>query len=70
MLVKDLIVKLGQLNPNLEVWVSRDSEGNAFNYLGFVETSAFSLSDLEAIHPDDVDEYAPGELEEVVILWP
>ena len=70
MLVKELIEKLLTLNPNLQVWVAKDAEGNAFDDLHFVETSAVSEYDYSVVHPDDVGNYDDGELTEAVVLWP
>lgn len=70
MLVSEVIEKLQQLNPNLPVWVAADAEGNTFDDLNIIETSAVSEYDYSVVHPDDVDEYEPGELTEAVVLWP
>lgn len=70
MLVRDLIVKLRELNPKLEVWLAGDEEGNSFGPLGFVETSMVHPIDGDVVHPDDEGDYEPGQLEEAVVLWP
>jgi hypothetical protein len=70
--VKELIEKLNTLNPELDVWVAADQEGNAFNDLEFVYTSAAWRDGFEqdTVHPDDVEDYTEEELFEVVVIWP
>jgi len=68
--VKQLIDELSVLNPNLEVVVAEDEEGNGFEFLGDVIISKFDKSGMETVHPDDVDEWDQDELITVVVLWP
>lgn len=69
MKVHELMELLSALPQNVELWVSRDEEGNAFNRLAYVEEEYMSV-DMEPIHPDDLDEYDEDEVTRAVVLWP
>lgn len=72
MKVRDLTTKLANLNPELDVIMSKDPEGNRFYSLDEVESAYAYPNDWEweFVHPDDVAEYEGNELTEVVVLWP
>jgi hypothetical protein len=65
MKVKDLIARLKELNPNHEVVMSRDEEGNSFSHL-------YGLSD-DCIWNDIgvFDRESPADTgESCIVLWP
>jgi hypothetical protein len=70
MKVSKLIEELSTLDPDLEVILSSDPEGNDFSFLDEVAISLFATSGYEiwTVHPDDADEYE--DLKEGVVLWP
>ena len=82
--VKDLIEMLTGEDPELEVWLSRDSEGNGFSiscngvYEGYVDHSdKFRADGMIDEHWFDEDEYSKEEIKEtldgmkkVLILYP
>jgi len=78
MKVKDLLAQLYKLDPELEVKLATDGEGNGFWPLYTVEPAQYSSYNVSVYPmPDNwVDEdwgpieEAPDDLEEVVILWP
>lgn len=70
MKVKELQKKLAAMDPDLEVYLSRDEEGNGFCNLADCEEDFYR--DGEPVHSDDVDEYIESgyTLEKGVTLWP
>lgn len=70
--VNDLRSFLADLDGDLPVILSSDEEGNSFNYLYDAETSKYVEynGDGHPLHPDDVKDYDPEELYDVVVLWP
>lgn len=76
MKIKQLIEELQKLNPEFEVILQRDPEGNAYSPaagVGEAFYTAISSWSGECHHPDDVQEMNEEErkkLETVVVLWP
>ena len=74
MTVKELRAALFYLDDNLEVYISRDEEGNGFKSLYSVEVeNVYNNSyteDIEVVHKDDVEDYDPEYLKDGVVLWP
>ncbi len=66
MKVNELIKRLQRENPNIDVVLSIDEEGNGFSSIELVE-SAKSLHG--EIYGNDDDE-TPKNAEPVVVLWP
>ena len=76
MKVKELILKLQNLDPELEVIIQKDPEGNGYSPMSGAEIGQY-LPDSPysgyCIHPDDLpdlDEETYKQLETVVIFWP
>jgi hypothetical protein len=67
--VKDLIEELSQLDQDLPVIMSRDSEGN--DYEDFSDADIMLLTEDDAIHAED-DPWVSGEenVKPVLVLWP
>ena len=63
--VNDLIIKLGALSPELEVWSSSDEEGNRVFPLRVIFEEWLSPDKYEPhlIHPDD---YSPEDYPKAV----
>jgi hypothetical protein len=80
MKVIDLIQRLSDLDPGLEVLIAIDEEGNGFHKLEDIDTnSAYDPADghyIESIKPqgpsEDVDpeDVAPEGWEPCIVLWP
>jgi hypothetical protein len=74
--VKELIECLQGLDPELEVYVARDAEGNGFNFCNgaweYFTTStrpgAYFIDDVLA--EEDVAEYEADDIRKVVVIWP
>lgn len=74
MKIKDLIKKLNKLDPDSEIILSSDSEGNSFNYLNNIESNLFvyqvqgqvELCDKDELR--DIDECF--EPQKCVVLFP
>ncbi len=71
MTVQELIEQLQALGqPDLEVFIAKDAEGNGFRKLDDVQIDP--MVDGEAIHPEDAEMYAEeGEdITYAVVFWP
>jgi hypothetical protein len=55
MTVQELIDHLGKFDPNLEVWMARDGEGNGFRPVYEAAPSTYDPESDESIHPDDME---------------
>ena len=66
MKVKELINRLSKEDPNIEVMVSIDEEGNGFESLA--EVGTYKYFDGEVYGDDDTE--APEECTPVIVLWP
>lgn len=66
MKVKDLIAELQKLNPELDVILQRDSEGNGYESCRGAEETMLN-EDGEALHPDDYEEYGVSK---GVVIYP
>jgi len=66
MKVKELIKRLSKENPEHEVVLSRDEEGNGFSSLAGVEL--FKYLDGEIYSNDDPK--LPANCKDAVVLWP
>jgi hypothetical protein len=76
MKVQDLIENLKILNPEAEILMSQDGEGNGFSFLDGIGTGLVSKSDL---HRSNIDNYLtednaePEDFENavpIVCFWP
>lgn len=68
--VRDLIVRLSAMDPNDEVWLSSDAEGNSFADLVFIGEENVNLYDYSVVDDDSLDLYDPSEINRAVVLWP
>lgn len=70
--VGTLRAALADLPADFPIILSSDGEGNDFHFLWDVEPSKWSGGDGDPhpVHPDDVDDYDPDDLTDVVVLWP
>ena len=69
--VKDLRDVLDNIPDDRPVYLSIDEEGNAFHCLYSVEECLFDTKDMEAIHPDDEEEWRTDpHVVNAVVLWP
>ena len=66
MKVKELIEELQKLDPELDVILQKDEEGNGFNLCGGVEETMLNDND-EALHSDDYEEYG---VRKGVVIYP
>ena len=68
MTVKELMALLQEMDPDLEVFVASDEEGNSFKPLYSCSESKFMRygREIEIIHPDDVT----GAEKDCVTVWP
>ena len=74
MKVKDLIKELSKVDPESQVYVSRDLEGNGFSPVYQIDYPA-SMHHGELYCDEDLEEYPEDdpiheEIEKVVIIWP
>jgi len=84
MKVIDLIQMLSDLDPELEVLIAIDGEGNGFNKLEVIDTNMsydpeegnrIESIKLRELSPDNEEGYSPEDVahegwEPCVILWP
>lgn len=74
--VRQLINELIDYDPDAEILVASDPEGNGFRRLSdvglsWIEANGDKHGYVEStIHPSDADEYEESELEVRLILWP
>jgi hypothetical protein len=82
--VKDLIEKLSNLDPELPIILSEDSEGNSYNYLRVIDDNTMFLyndneiklhhltPELKAHRYSEEDVFNPEEDDGVrcVVFWP
>lgn len=70
MKVREVIEKLQAVDPELDVWVAEDEEGNGFNKLWSVDVcdACPTYYGIDIIHPDDLGDYNPEDLIKVVVL--
>lgn len=66
MLVKELIVQLEKTNPNFEVILSKDAEGNGYSPLSSVETNLTYLAD-NTWSGEVIEDH---ESDNCIVLWP
>ena len=81
MKIKELIEQLQGLDPELEVYVAADAEGNSFNRCGgaweyYTESDEGDYS-IEHVFSDEQEiddffdgEFEPAECRKVAIIWP
>lgn len=67
MKVKKLIEALSKLNPDLEVILSADAEGNSFSEVEELGIYHFNAEDREIYRNDELED---GEELNAVVLWP
>lgn len=79
MKIRDLIAQLDQHDPELEVVLSRDPEGNGFHRLNDLSRAFADPTDIQGGYEieqlrwrEDLQEYGESESDytEVVVLWP
>lgn len=72
MKVSELINKLEEFHPDLNVIISIDQEGNAYFPVEIVEKEAayYDIHQIEIIHHDEISDFKEDELEPVVVIWP
>jgi hypothetical protein len=81
MKIHELITELQKLDPNLEVLIAKDAEGNGFSKLETIDSGGhhFDPEDTDQIwHDDDQDDdcadgdecKAPPDAVPCIILWP
>jgi len=73
MKVKDLIKKLQACDPNTEVMISVDEEGNDFKKFEDVEDNDdYFMFGGEVCHKEDysMPEMKEMKMEKIIILWP
>lgn len=76
MKIKELIEILSEMNPELEVILQKDPEGNGYSPLAGAEVGEYlptSTYSGESIHPDDLgdlEEETLEKLQTVVYFWP
>lgn len=83
MKIRHLIDTLSALDPDLDIKVSTDPEGNGFYGLSGIQEmyvehpvdnwyheEAHDESDFADHESDDSDTYVPGEYVKVLVLWP
>lgn len=71
--VRELIEKLKTFDPELEVWISRDEEGNGFNPLAWdFGKYLFDPEEKSPVDEECSDCYGldRSDFPTVVILWP
>lgn len=71
MKVSELIEKLNEFDPDLEVIKSKDEEGNDFYDLWAIQKE-YWVPDWGVIAPEDVKEYTeehPSPVKEKVVIW-
>lgn len=79
MKVRNLILELSKLDPDLTVWKSRDAEGNGFMEVVdadnsyFIPTAELDHYMVEDVYHDDDfiddDDLNKSEMTEVVVIW-
>lgn len=65
----ELIAKLNEIEGDPRIIVSRDEEGNGYNDLRDIVLATLD-ADGEPIHPDEVDDLAPENAEQAIVIWP
>lgn len=68
--VKELIAELKNYDPEMEIIVSSDEEGNSFSSL-YTIGAAICYQDgneISLVHPDDIDDYDEDELDTVLVF--
>lgn len=72
--VIDYLQRNYEISGDIEVLISKDSEGNRFSYADSFSLDSYFLADgeLNVLHPDDVQDYLDDgvELEKAVVIWP
>ncbi len=66
MKVRELIEVLQKCNPEHDVILQRDPEGNGYGPLSGAEAAVYDEQDNEVIHKDDVED----QDDNCVVLWP
>jgi hypothetical protein len=70
MKVKELQETLATLDPEMEVVLAGDAEGNYFYSLGMTEEVLWDEKNSEVIHPDDNEDWNEDGPVRAVVLWP
>lgn len=71
-----LMTALSIFPADTEILVARDEEGNGFNKLysvqrDFIEKNADKHGSVDSvIHPDDLPDYDPEDIEPRIVIWP
>lgn len=72
MTIKNLIEQLNKLDPDLEVLLSQDEEGNAYGTLWKLTEEfycEYPTGELELVNPEDITEEL-AQNARCVVLWP
>jgi hypothetical protein len=78
MKVRDLIKEFELLDPDLDVYIAADSEGNMFNKFsdigeGYIEVLEHNkyMSRVDCLYnEEDLKEYDIEDFRKVIVLWP
>ena len=72
MKVADLKELLADFPDDMDILMSIDAEGNAYNFLRVVEVAKCVEEDryFYPLHPEDEEEYEGYDLLTMLVLWP
>ena len=72
MLVKEMIAKLQVMNPDIEVWVSSDGEGNSYESVHYLRAVFMEQEEGYVVENDDAQDMIEDgcDVKMVVCLWP
>lgn len=69
MTVQELMDILKDLDPDMEVIIQGDSEGNYYGECAGADTAMYDEEEGACVHPDDEDDEG-RDLKEVLVIWP